>query len=199
MADYVINKIPEGTYVILGGDKRDLNAGFVKNGQLKALEKPIKEGKIKVDYNVFVEDWALENASHEIKKYLDLSGEKPAVVLAACDKMALGIVETLKEFGMEGKVLVTGQDAELPACQNIVKGYQVMTVYKPLKKLAYTAAELSMKIIRSQTITEATSKVNNGTRDVPSILLDPIAVDKDNLKSTVIADGYLSESDVYKQ
>ncbi len=198
MADYVIKKVPEGKYLIFGGDKGDLNAGLVMNGQMKILEQLTGSGKIKIDYNIYVEDWSAENARHELKIYLNLSGEQPDVILSSNDGMAIGIVETLKEFGMEGKVLVTGQDAELAACQNIVKGYQIMTVYKPLKKLAYTAADLSFKLIKSKELTEAISKVNNGRKDVPSILLEPISVDKYNLKSTVIADGFLSESDVYK-
>src|SRR5208282_2089905 len=166
-----------GNYIIFAGDKRDLNAGFVKSGQLKALDPSIKSGKIKIDYNIFVEDWSGENASHELKRYLDLTGEQPAVILSSSDQMSYGIIETLKAYGMAGKVLVTGQDAELTACQNIIKGYQVMTVYKPLKKLAYTAAELSIKIIKNQSITETTSNIFNGHKQLPSILLDPVSAE----------------------
>ncbi len=199
IADYAINKVPVGKYLIFGGDKTDLNAGFVKDGELKELEHLTGSGKIFINFDIFVEEWSGSNAGYELKRYLNLSGEQPDVILSAFDGMSTGIIETLKESGMEGKVLVTGQDAELAACQNIVKGYQTMTVYKPLKKLAYEAAELSIKLIQNKNITEATSKVFNGNKDVPSILLEPITVDKYNLKSTVIADGFLSESDVYKQ
>jgi len=198
MAEYVIKKVPEGKYLLFGGDKDDFNAVLVKNGQLKLLGPLTTSGKINIDYNIFVEDWSEENARHELKRYIDLSGSQPDVILSSYDGMSTGIINTLKEYGLEGKVLVTGQDAELNACRNIVKGYQIMTVYKPLKKIAYAAADLSLKLIKSQKLTEATSKVFNGNKEVPSILLEPISVDKDNLKSTVIADGLLSETEVYQ-
>ena len=199
MTEYAIKKVPEGKYLIFGGDKSDLNAGFVKNGVIKILDKYSSTGKIKINFDIFVEDWSGENAKHELKRYLDLSGEIPDVILSSYDGMSSGIIEALKEYHLEGKVLVTGQDAELGACRNIVKGDQAMTVYKPIKKLAFTAAEISMKIIKSQPLSEATSIVNNGSKDVFSILLDPIAVDKDNLRTTVIADGLLSASDIFNQ
>lgn len=198
MADYCTKINSTGKYLIFGGDKSDLNATLVKNGQLKALEPLTNSGQIKVLYDVYVEDWSKENAKHELKKFLDLSIEQPDVILSSNDGMATGIIETLREYHLEGKVLVTGQDAELSSCQNIMKGYQTMTIYKPLKKLAYTAAELSMKLIKSQLLTETNSKTFNGAIDVPSILLEPVSVDKDNMQSTVIADGFLSEANVLK-
>lgn len=196
MADYAINKIPDGKYLIFGGDRSDLNAVLVNTGQLKSLEPLISSGKIKIDYNVYIEDWSEENAGHELKRYLNLSNSKPDVILSSFDGMSNGIIKTLKEFGFEGQVLVTGQDAELEACKNIVNGFQTMTVYKPIKKLAYTAAELSMKLVHTKSLTETNSKIFNGFKDVPSVLLEPISVDKENLVSTVIADGYLSASDI---
>ncbi len=199
IADYVIKKVPEGNYLIFGGDKRDLNAVSVNNGLLKILDPLISSGKIHIDYNIYVEDWSGENAGHELKRYLNLSCSKPDVILSSYDGMSVGLINTLKDFGFEGKVLVTGQDAELEACRNIVKGFQIMTVYKPIKKLAYAAAELSMNLVHNQIITNANFKINNGFKNVPSILLDPISVDKENLASTVIADGLLSESDIYNK
>ena len=198
MAEYAVKMKPEGNYVLLGGDKADKNAIFVKNGQLEVLDPYIKSGKIKIVFNVFIEDWSGENAQFEMKKFLDLSGIVPDVILSSYDGMTTGAIESLKLYNLDGKVITTGQDAELAACRNIVAGKQTMTIYKPLKKLAYTAAELSVKMAKNQNISsEVNSSIANGFKDVPAILLEPIVVDKDNLKSTVVADGLIKESDLY--
>ncbi len=198
MAEYAVKLKPEGNYILLGGDKADMNAVLVKNGQLAVLEPIIKSGKIKIIYNIFVEDWSGENAQHEIKKFLELSAELPDVILSSYDGMTTGAIEVLKSFNLDGKVIITGQDAELSACQNIVQGRQTMTIYKPIRKLAITAAELSMKLAKGQKISEAVASISNGMKKVDAILLNPIVVDKSNLKTTVVADGLLKESDLYK-
>jgi D-xylose transport system substrate-binding protein len=71
-----------------------------------------------------------------------------------------------------------------------------MTVYKPISKLATTSAEMAVKLARNENI-QSNGKVNNGTKDVSAVLLAPIAVTKDNLDATVIADGFHSRNDVY--
>jgi D-xylose transport system substrate-binding protein len=101
------------------------------------------------------------------------------------------------EEGLAGKVMVTGQDAELVACQRIVNGTQAMTVYKPLKRLATTAAEVAARIA-SRGIVVAKQTVNNGKVDVPSVLGEVIAVDRTNMRQTVVADGFQSEAEVYR-
>ena len=98
---------------------------------------------------------------------------------------------------MTGKVLVTGQDAEKIALQRIAKGTQTMTIYKPIKPLADSAVDSAIKLARGEPL-NAPDKVNNGRVDVPSILQEPQAVDKDNLMTTVIKDGYHKLEDVYK-
>jgi D-xylose transport system substrate-binding protein len=198
MADYITKIKPEGNYIILGGDKGDQNAVWVKKGQLDALATFVNAKKINIVYNNFVEDWSGENAQNEIRKYLDLSRNIPDVVLSSYDGMSTGVIDLFKEYKIApGRVLVTGQDAELAACRNIVEGYQTMTIYKSVKTLAYKAAEIAMKISRHEKIQEATGRISNGQKDVPTILLEPVTVDINNLKTTVIADGFHTESEIY--
>jgi D-xylose transport system substrate-binding protein len=102
----------------------------------------------------------------------------------------------LTEAKLAGKVPVSGQDAELGACQRIVAGTQTMTVYKPLKTLARMAAGAAMSLANGQPI-DSLVKMNNGKKDVPARLLDPISVDKSNLDVTVISDGYHTRAEVY--
>lgn len=197
MAEYIIKLKPTGNYVLIGGDKRDLNAVLVKEGQMKVLNDAISKGNISVIYNVFVEDWSSVNAYQEMKKVLDLSMLTPDAVLSSYDGMSDGCVEALKENGLEGKVLVTGQDAELKACKNIITGFQTMTVYKPLKVMAEKSAELAFDIVSGKKIEKPAAVMNNGYKDVPAILLNPIVVDKNNIKTTVIADGFYTEDEIF--
>ncbi len=199
MADYVTKIKPDGNYILLGGDKGDQNAVWVKGGQRDALTPFINSGKIKIVYDNYIEDWSGDNARAEMKKYLDLSVQTPDAILSAFDGMSTGVIDLLKEYNLAGQVLITGQDAELAACRNIVKGYQAMTVYKSVRKLAEKAAELSVKLVKKESISEADKKINNGQIDVSTIFLDPVVVDKSNLKSTVIADGFQSEKEIYNQ
>lgn len=197
MAEYAIKNNTSGNYILLGGDKADKNAIMVKSGQLKALDSSIKDGKIKVVYDVFIENWSYENAYEEINSYLNMCQEIPNAILASNDGMARGAAQAIKEHGLSGKILVTGQDAELAACKNIVSGLQAMTVYKSFKNQAYTAAALAFKCAKGEKITEAKSTVFNGRIEVPAILIKPTPVDKSNLRATVIADGVYSESEIF--
>jgi len=197
MAQYALKLKPEGKYYILGGDKADQNAVLVKNGQMEAIASQISSGKIKIVYNSYVEDWSGDNAKNEVTRYLNLSQDTPDVILSSYDGMSTAVIEVLQQFNLAGKVIITGQDAEVAACRNIVKGNQAMTVYKPLKLLAYKAAEIAIKLGRKEKITDVNSKVQVEGKDIPAILLDPVTVDKDNLKTTVIADGHLKEADIF--
>jgi len=198
MADYTLKLKPEGNYLIIGGDKADQNAIYVKSGQLQQLEPYIKSGKIKITYNIFVEDWSGDNAGKYMESYMNLGGVMPDVILSSYDGMSTGIVKVLVDNDIAaGSILLTGQDAELDACKNILNGYQTMTIYKPLKPLAEKAAELCKKIVDNEKITEATASQPNGMIDVPAILLEPVVVDKDNLKTTLVADGHLKETELY--
>jgi D-xylose transport system substrate-binding protein len=94
-------------------------------------------------------------------------------------------------------VLVSGQDAELGALQRIVKGTQTMTVYKPISKLAPAAVEAAIALAKKEKL-NTTRTVNNGRIDVPSILIEPIPVDKNNIDSTVVADGFQDREKIYK-
>ena len=145
MGDYVSKIKPNGKYIFLGGDKSDQNAVWVKNGQKSALSSFINSGSIKVVYDTYIEDWSGDNAREEIKKYIDLSNSAPDVILSAYDGMSTRVIDLLKEYNLAGQVIITGQDAELAACRNIVKGYQTVTIYKSVKQLANKAAELAIK------------------------------------------------------
>jgi D-xylose transport system substrate-binding protein len=114
------------------------------------------------------------------------------------DGLAGGAIQALSEQKLAGRVVVTGQDAELAACQRVVAGSQSMTVYKPIHALAARGAEVAILLARKEPVPDATRTLGNGFKDVPAILIAPVAVDRDNLAGTVIADGFHTLADVYR-
>ncbi|MGL4733419.1 MAG: D-xylose transporter subunit XylF, partial [Fusobacteriaceae bacterium] len=99
---------------------------------------------------------------------------------------------------LSGKVPISGQDADLAAVRRVAEGTQTVTIYKPIPKLAKEAAEIAVKMGTGKD-PGFKSKVNNGYKEVPSTLLSPIAVEKNNIKETIIADGFHSEKDIYQK
>jgi D-xylose transport system substrate-binding protein len=200
MAEYALKHKPQGKYLILGGDKSDRNAISVKNGQLDAIRPSVQAGKIKIVYDVYVEDWSKENACAEIKKYIKLSGnDVPDVILSSYDGLSNGVNMAYDELGIDASnTLITGQDAEPLALKNIIAGRQTMTIFKPLKILAENAFDIAIKLLKKQKI-DYSIKISNNRIDVPTILFDPVVVDKSNIKETVIKEGLVKESDIFNK
>lgn len=198
-AQYAIDHLPKDRklrFVRIFGAKTDNNAFLFKKGQDNVLEPHLKNGDIQIIHEDWAENWKPENAKKITNAAITENGSNFDAILAANDGTAGGAIQALSEEGLAGKILVTGQDAELVACQRIAGGTQAMTIYKPIKKLATEAANLAVKLAKGKPVI-ATATTNNQKIDVPSVLLEVIAVTRDNLKSTVIADGYHSYEDVY--
>ena len=124
----------------LYGAKTDNNATVFKAGQDKVLRPLIDRGAIEVVHEDWVDDWKPENAKKIANAGLNKVQHNFDAILASNDGTAGGAIQALIEEGLAGKILVTGQDADLAACQRIVGGTQSMTIYKPLKELASKAA-----------------------------------------------------------
>lgn len=197
MAKYVVKQKPQGNYVIINGPVSDFNSKMIRTGQDKVLQPFIKKGAIKLILDKTLKDWDQKQAYEVIDKLI-ASGKKPDVVLGANDDIALGVKEALKKHNLLDKVLITGQDADLQNCREIVAGNITMTVYKPIKPLAYTAAIAAMSLAKHEPVKDAVDSIFNGKRKVPSIILTPFAIDKENMKNVVI-DGHLKENEIYSK
>ena len=167
-----------------------------REGQMKVLQPAIDSKKIKIVGDQWAMGWSAEAALNIMENGLTANANKIDAVVASNDSTAGGAVQALAAQGLSGKVVISGQDADLAAVRRIVAGTQTMTVYKPISKLAKTSAELAVKLARGEMI-DVNGHVNNGKKDVDAVLLTPIAVTKDNLDETVIADGFHSHDDVY--
>jgi D-xylose transport system substrate-binding protein len=195
-ADYIQQQIPKGNYVLINGDKLDINAIIEHNGVIKSLQAGIGKGNINLVYDGYIEGWSPRNAAFTMKKVIEFCNEDINAVIVGNDGMAGGVYSALAEYGLSGSVLITGLDAEAVALKRILNGDQAMTVYMSIKKLAYANAELAVRLLKNEKITDELNFINNGRIDVPSIILEPQSVDKNNIKSTVIAEEYLTMEDI---
>src|SRR5437588_2958506 len=195
-AQYALEHAPKGNYVLIGGSPTDNNALLLRDGQMQVLKPAIDKGDIKVVTDQFATEWKAEEALRITEDALTKTNNNIQAIVASNDGTAGGAISALPPQ-LVGKVLVTGQDASLDAVQRIVDGKQTMTIYKPIVPLANSAVDSAIKLARGEKV-EAKDKVNNGKIDVPSILQEPIILDKSNVMQTVIKDGYHKLEDVYK-
>lgn len=196
-AQYIVNKLKgrKARLVRIYGSKTDNNATLFKQGQDRVLQPLIDAGQVEVVHEDWALDWKPENAKKIVNAAITAKGRDLDAIIASNDGTAGGAIQALIEEGLAGKVLVTGQDAELAACQRILRGTQTMTIYKPLAKLADAAAEVAVAIGKRQVVV-ANSTVPNGFKDVPSLLQEVVTVDKDNLMDTVVKDGFHKAADL---
>lgn len=196
-AEYLTTIKPTGNYALIGGASRDNNSQFLYLGQMNVLQPLVEKGDITIIYNVFTNSWEeSEGYDHTIK--LIASTKDIDAIIAGNDAIAYGAIRALRENGLEGKVLIAGQDADLRNLQEIVAGHQTCTVYKPYEKLAATTAELAVELANNGEGENTYQTVSNGEMLVPAIYHSPSIVNKGNLKLTVISEGYQKEEEVFK-
>jgi len=199
-AQAIVERAPKGNYLILKGDPADKNSDMIHEGHLKVLQPLIDKGDITIAAIQSCDKWlrseALRITADALQKH------KIDAIVASNDGTASGAIAALEAKGLAGKVPVSGQDADLIAVQNVWKGKQAVTVYKPIKQLAEVAAEQAVKAAKGEMMDASTSsagarstKLRNGGYEVPVLFLDPIAVTKENIMTTVVADGFHSEAD----
>ncbi|MBC8170960.1 MAG: sugar ABC transporter substrate-binding protein, partial [Anaerolineae bacterium] len=166
------------------------NATLFKNGYDSVINPLFESGDwVEVD-DQFVPDWDNQNALVIFEQMLTAAGGDIDAAVAANDGLAGSVIAALQNQGLPF-IPVTGQDATVGGIQNILAGRQSMTVYKAIKAEAEAAAALAVALLKGEDAsTMATGVVNNGTNDVPSVLLVPVGVTIDNIKETVIADGF---------
>jgi len=193
-AQYMVKQKPAGKYLLINGPVEDNNAAQFRNGQLKVLRPLVNSGKIKILGDFIQSDWGEIGALMKVDEFFSSSSEKPDVIIAANDALANGSIQAMPA-DLVGKIGVTGQDADLGGLRNIIAGKQSMTIYKPLKPLATMAADIAIKLARKEDV-KGQTKVQSGNVSVDAILLDPVVVDKNNYKDTVVKDGHASLSEL---
>jgi D-xylose transport system substrate-binding protein len=183
--------------VMINGAPTDSNSAPYKRGAHSVLDP----AGVKVVKEYDTPDWSPDKAQQEMEQAITAVGRDGFDgVYVANDGMASGAIAALKGAKINpAERPVTGQDAELAAIQRILIGEQLMTVYQPIRQIAETSAELAVNLVNGKTAEAAAiakSKVDNGQEEVPSVLLDTIAVTKDNIKDTVVAEGFLKAEQI---
>ena len=177
---------------VLNGSPTDNNATLFKKGYDSVINPKFKSGDWTEVDDQSVPDWDNQQALTIFEQILQKNNNKVDGVLAANDGLANAAISALKQRKLP-QVPVTGQDATLEGIQNIVNGDQCMTVYKAIKKEADAAAELAIALAKGGEPTAETTPIDNGVEEVPSVLLEPVSVTKDNISE------YLGEPDFPKQ
>ncbi len=177
--------------IMLCGPTTDNNVSYVDTGFRRVMNKHQIEV---VDY-MNAEGWKAELAGNYIYDHTELLKSVDGV-MCGNDSMATQTIRALAEKRLAGQIIVVGQDADLEACQRIVEGTQLMTVYKPVEKLAQTAAEYAIRMAEGDDLKNESSMNDNG-KQIPYVMLEPIAVTKDNMDEVIIDSGYHLREDVY--
>jgi len=191
-AQGVVAVKPKGNYYLLGGAPTDNNAKMLREGQLKVLQPLIDKGDIKVVGKQWVKDWNPAEAMSIVENALTANGNKLDAVVASNDATAGGAIQALASQKLDGKVAVSGQDADLAGVRRVIAGTQTMTVYKPLKLIATEAAKLSVQLVRGEK-PGFNSQYQNGFKQVDTLLLKPTMLTKANM-DVVIADGFYTKA-----
>ena len=159
--------------------------------------KVMEENKILVLDVFHADGWRAELAGDYIYEHMDLV-EQADAIMCGNDDLASKVVHALSEKRLAGKKLVVGQDADLEACQRIVEGTQLMTVYKPIEKLAQKAAQSAVKLAKGEKLLEEELSVyDNDGKEIPYIKIEPVSVTADNIDEVIIKSGFHLKEDVY--
>jgi D-xylose transport system substrate-binding protein len=182
-----------GRVVMINGSPTDHNASLLKRGAHLVLD-----GQVVIGQEYDTPDWSPDRAQQEMEQAITALGREAIIgVYAANDGTAAGAIAALKGAGFATLPPVTGQDAELAGVQRILTGDQYMTVYKGLKVEATVAADMAIAAATGNEYRgQPTQRVSNGSVDVPSVLLEPIAVTRDNVASVIIASGFYPTQEV---
>lgn len=196
-AEYLTKIKPKGKYAILGGASEDNNSSLLRIGQMNILQPLIIKGDIQVVLDQNIEGWDPEIAYQVVKSFLEGGGKLDAIISSG-DQLSRGVARALAEQGLDKKVLLSGQDAQVDACRRIVEGTQTMTVYKVIESLASSTAQFAIMLARHEPIPNTLATINNGSKMVPAVLVPSIIpVGQENIRMTVIADGFLNEEEVF--
>jgi len=197
LAAALVSRAPEGRYLIVNGSIHDNNSFEVSKGVHDILDPLIAKKDILIVDEIWLEHWSFDEARQKIGKIFENTTDITAISCAN-DQLASAAISLLAELKLAGTIHVVGQDADLVACQNVVDGLQLMTVYKPLPDLATRAAHLAVQMAKKMPPEPDQYFDNKSGVKIPFYVESPTAVYKEQMQATVIQDGFHSKEDVYR-
>ncbi|MFA9466353.1 MAG: sugar ABC transporter substrate-binding protein [Velocimicrobium sp.] len=192
MAQAVVNEIPNGGKIAaILGPLTDHNVVEIEAG----IQEVLKERNQKLIYRNYAKNWQAEYAQEYTNECLDVNGSVDGLICGN-DGLAAGAYKALAERQMAGQVCLVGQDADIDACQRIVEGKQYMTVYKSIMDLAKQAASYAVELGEGKPI-ESVETINDGSYDIPYIILEPVAVTRENIDKVIVDSQFHFHDEVY--
>lgn len=192
---FLIKKVPRGNYIIMYADLP--YDTYLKDGAIQYIQPLVIIGNINVVANESIKNWDPNIAFKVVEDALIASDNKVNAILAPNDGIAGAAILALQLHGLEGKVVVTGQDAELAAIKRIIQGTQSMTLFKDTRISAKKTIDTAIQLINGENILTE-NWMYNGKMHVPSILIMPVLVEKDNIRTILIDSGYYKIEDIYE-
>ena len=190
-AQWMVDHTAQGArLVIIDGSPTDDNAHLVNQGMHEVLDPLFDSGARVLVAEQWTPGWDPTKAQNEMEQILTRANNEVDGVVSGNDGMSGGIIAALKAQGLAGKVMTTGQDASLEGVQNVLLGYQGVTVFKDFRLQAPAAAEITAAILNDQTPSNINDSVNNGQVDVPSVMLQVVPIDRSNVK-TLVTNGWI--------
>jgi D-xylose transport system substrate-binding protein len=182
--------------VMVNGAPTDPSAGDYKKGAHEVFDK----SGVKIAKEYDTPDWSPDKAQVEMEQSITALGKDGFVgAYSANDGMAGGMIAAMKSAGIDPSSRpITGGDSEAAAIQRILTGEQYSTIYLAIKQQAETSAQIAVAAAQGKDAPAdvVSAEVDNGAKQVPSVLLSPIAVTKDNIQDTVIKDGFLTVEEI---
>ncbi|MEV6846756.1 substrate-binding domain-containing protein [Actinoplanes sp. NPDC051411] len=184
--------VPKGSSIVMiNGDTGNLEAKKFKAGAHSAIDS--SGYKVGAEYDTPL--WSPDTATTEMSQAITKLGKTNVKGLyVANDTMAGAAINAMQQAGITPLPPVTGQDAATDGLQRILLGKQTMTIYKPLKKEAAAAADAAIAVATGRPVSTTTSVTNPSGDAIPAELLTPVVVTAANVKSTVVADGFVKVS-----
>lgn len=193
----LLQEVPRGKYLIVNGSIRDSNSFEVNSGLYEIIGPAVERKDIEIIEEIWLEEWSSDEALLRIGEVFERTRDIDAISCAN-DQIASSAIQLLSEYRLAGKVAVVGQDADIGSCQKIAEGTQLMTVYKPIARLAARAAELAVIIANGEEPVPDLYVDNRSGSMIPFFMEEPKSVFRNNLDSSVIRDGFHSAEDVYR-
>lgn len=198
-AKFALEKKPKGSYIVLTGPVWDFNAVLFNKGVMNVLKPHIKSGDVNLLFSPVLNAWNSMEVFSLMQDEFSNTDVMVDAIIGTQDKLASGAILYLEMFNKDmGKIVITGMDASLDGCRNIMEGKQAMSVFKPFNELVNQTVKITLSILKDKKV-ETNNTVNNYKIDVPSYLVDPVVITKDNMKELIVEKyKYWTAEDVLK-
>lgn len=197
MAKEILKRSPIGTLYLILGPEADFNMSMIRSG----VEKVIHSSPLHIGEVFYTDDWNYDLSYNQMINYLR-EDKIPNAIICGNDSVANSVIQAISEVKPDAKIFIAGQDADIVNCQHIVNSKQTVTIYKPITELSKQAAYCAVRLSKGalpEELSLINGTINNGYADIPTFLLEPVAVTKENIDEVIIDSGFHTRDEVYRK